>query len=78
MRLPKHKPRRLYRDDEPESYLESDRDYFENNSELIVLLLDAYSEGRVSVFGPELKPPPGYTAEELERDNPYNQWMNEG
>jgi len=23
------------------------------------------------------KPPKGYTAEELERDNPYNQWMNE-
>jgi hypothetical protein len=23
----------------------------------------------------ELQPPPGYTAEELERDNPYNQWM---
>lgn len=23
------------------------------------------------------KPPEGYTAEELERDNPYNQWMNE-
>lgn len=21
--------------------------------------------------------PPGYTAEELERDNPYNQWMRE-
>lgn len=25
-------------------------------------------------YGP---PPPGYTAEELERDNPYNQWMYE-
>jgi hypothetical protein len=23
----------------------------------------------------QLKPPPGYTAEELEKDNPYNQWM---
>lgn len=23
------------------------------------------------------RPPPGYTAEELERDNPYNQWMHE-
>lgn len=23
-------------------------------------------------------PPAGYTAEELERDNPYNQWMYEG
>lgn len=22
-------------------------------------------------------PPPGYTADELERDNPYNQWMYE-
>ena len=25
----------------------------------------------------DCKPPQGYTAEELERDNPYNQWMNE-
>jgi hypothetical protein len=24
----------------------------------------------------ELQPPPGYTADELERDNPYNQWMH--
>lgn len=24
---------------------------------------------------PVPQPPPGYTAEELERDNPYNQWM---
>ena len=24
-----------------------------------------------------MKPPAGYTAEELERDNPYNQWMFE-
>ena len=23
------------------------------------------------------KPPVGYTAEELEQDNPYNQWMHE-
>ena len=23
------------------------------------------------------KPPPGYSAEELDRDNPYNQWMHE-
>jgi hypothetical protein len=22
-------------------------------------------------------PPPGYTADELERDNPYNQWMQD-
>lgn len=26
-------------------------------------------------FGP--LPPPGYTSAELERDNPYNQWMYE-
>lgn len=26
----------------------------------------------------ELTPPPGYTAAELERDNPYNQWIAEG
>jgi hypothetical protein len=25
----------------------------------------------------ELKAPAGYTADELERDNPHNQWMNE-
>lgn len=25
-----------------------------------------------------LKPPAGYTAEELERDNPHNAWMREG
>lgn len=23
------------------------------------------------------KPPPGYTAEELERDNPFNAWMQD-
>ena len=22
------------------------------------------------------KPPPGYTIDELEKDNPFNQWMN--
>ncbi len=27
---------------------------------------------------PVLEPPPGYTAEELERDNPYNAWMYDG
>ena len=26
---------------------------------------------------PDLTPPPGYTADELERDNPFNQWMYE-
>ncbi len=25
----------------------------------------------------EPKPPAGYTADELDRDNPYNQWMYE-
>ena len=25
----------------------------------------------------DLQPPAGYTADELERDNPYNQWMYE-
>lgn len=24
-----------------------------------------------------IEPPAGYTADELERDNPYNQWMHE-
>ena len=27
-------------------------------------------------FTCEPTPPPGYTAEELDRDNPYNQWMH--
>jgi len=37
---PKHIPRRPYEDDKPDGYLESDRDYFENNSELILALLE--------------------------------------
>ena len=29
-------------------------------------------------LGTDEKVPAGYTAEELDRDNPYNQWMYEG
>lgn len=42
-----------------------------------------FEEGYERIFGKKptaenvVKPPPGYTAEELEKDNPYNQWMNE-
>jgi len=42
---------------------------------------DKYAEGHDRIWGKKdksvLKPPPGYTAEELELDNPYNQWMYE-
>lgn len=31
---------------------------------------------QLSQYSPS-EPPKGYTAEELERDNPYNQWMHE-
>ena len=30
-----------------------------------------------ALVGRSPTPPPGYTAEELERDNPYNQWIYE-
>ena len=30
-----------------------------------------------SSLGWKPKPPPGYTAEELERDNPFNAWMRD-
>lgn len=32
-----------------------------------------YEEGFDRIWGPKV--PKGYTAEELERDSPYNQWM---
>lgn len=42
---------------------------------------DAFRSGHDRIFGKKDRslppPPPGYTAEELERDNPYNQWMYE-
>lgn len=41
MRLPALKPRRPWRDDEPDGYMESDFDYLDNNRELAVALLDA-------------------------------------
>lgn len=42
---------------------------------------DKFSEGFDRIWGKKdaslPEPPTGYTAEELERDNPYNQWMYE-
>lgn len=44
---------------------------------------EAFNQNFDRIFGVKLKdesvpkPPEGYTAEELERDNPYNQWMYE-
>lgn len=32
---------------------------------------------RIAAFTSGTTPPTPYTAEELDRDNPYNQWMNE-
>jgi hypothetical protein len=40
----KYTPRRPLDDDKPDGYLESDRDYLANNTELAVRLLDAYGE----------------------------------
>ena len=45
---------------------------------------EKFSEGYDRIWGKPksvafdvLLPPVGYTAEELDRDNPYNQWMYE-
>jgi len=35
------------------------------------------TNGKPDDFYIDPQPPAGYTAEELERDNPYNQWMHE-
>lgn len=43
--MDKYNPRRPYEDDKPEGYMESDRDYLENNLELAVKLLDDYGQG---------------------------------
>ena len=54
----------------------SDPDNTEDDFEVVVKLVDTFAEQ----FEPDLfapKPPAGYTAEELERDNPYNQWMDD-
>jgi len=53
MILPKHNPRRPY--DEKNfglHYMEGDNDYFENNKDLAVALMDAYGEGRVTLLLP--------------------------
>jgi hypothetical protein len=53
----------------------SDNRTHEDRLEAITQLLDS----EVLKSAPIIKPtvPKGYTAEELERDNPYNQWMYE-
>ena len=42
-------------------------------------LLTAYAGYLLDYLAPKFGPvpPPGYTAEELDRDNPHNQWMHE-
>ncbi len=47
MSFPEHKPRRTYEEGRYPGYMESDRDYFENNCQLAIMLLDAYAEGRL-------------------------------
>jgi hypothetical protein len=43
MSLPKYNPRRPLDDDKPDGYMESDKDYMENNRFIAVALLDAYA-----------------------------------
>lgn len=38
---------------------------------------DGTLNGKPEQFYIDPQPPAGYTAEELERDNPHNQWMHE-
>jgi len=40
---------------------------------------DKFAEGHDRIWGKKDEPkvPAGYTAEELEADNPYNRWMHE-
>ena len=46
----------------------------DDNFEAVMELVDTFAEQfEPDSFAP--KPPAGYTADELERDNPYNQWM---
>jgi hypothetical protein len=52
MKLPEHKPRRPYDEETYPGYLEGDNDYFDNNRELAIALLDAYAEGRCQVAPP--------------------------
>jgi hypothetical protein len=49
MDLPTPNPRRLYNEEEPDGYLESDQDYIENNLSLAVKLLEAHAEGRITL-----------------------------
>lgn len=39
---------------------------------------DAYRENWENIFAKKPRVPEGYTEDELELDNPYNQWMYEG
>ena len=53
----------------------------DDNFEAVMKMVDTFAEAhrrgipRCDASVP--KPPAGYTADELERDNPYNQWMYE-
>jgi hypothetical protein len=47
----------------------------DTDAEVLIRLGRRFHEERVEAILP--KPPPGYTAEELERDNPYNAWMQD-
>jgi hypothetical protein len=54
----------------------SNPNILEDDFEVVMKLVDTFAEQFESdPFAP--KPPAGYTAEELERDNPYNQWMKD-
>lgn len=44
---------------------------------LHVALIDAIWFATTGLQTPEPKPPKGYTAEELDQDSPFNQWMRE-
>lgn len=54
MSLPEHNPRRPYFDKQPDGYLESDRDYLENNNDLAVALLDLWAAGELILVSKEL------------------------
>lgn len=54
----------------------SDPDNTEDDFDVVMKLVNTFAEQfEPDSFAP--KPPPGYTAKELERDNPYNAWMRD-
>ena len=50
--LPRIKPRRPYYDNEPNGYLESDRDFLENNLELAIEYLEMLERDAASAYSP--------------------------